>query len=305
MLGRVVDSYAQIIDVIQRTMQGSKTGEVYDMMRRVYPLLCEARVFSIGSSLYQSASQSSPSMMDDLPFQSVLFVYPEPIKMSWDETEDLASDVQNLDMYRAAHLLVGDGRVFAFFMAQVGVDGSMALSVVEVNDGHKWVDDRIGKNDSITIPALVRTINSYQTISDPESRSSVKREMRRRGHGKRRPPPDLYIVPLRQQIVSEKTTGGAQRGAQGYRSDVRGHYRLRVVRGQSPISEKKAKDLTEKGYRILTSPVIGDDEERLYLRGIRRPGDGEWMAIKKTWVRAYVRGPEGAPHIQAIRVVPS
>ena len=86
---------------------------------------------------------------------------------------------------------------------------------------------------------------------------------------------------------------------------MRGHYRLRVVRGDLPISDKRRRELAEKGYRLLAGPVVGDDAQRLLSRGIRLPRLGEWAAVKTTWVRAYVRGPEGAPHVPAMRVVPT
>lgn len=173
-----------------------------------------------------------------------------------------------------------------------------------------WEDVPRDSHDWQMAYGSVAHINAHRNVieergtSPEEKRDAARYAMlhKLRAH-KPRP---YYIVPMRSSVAVEDLSRRGSLPVRGnveyaHRWDVRGHERVRFRRGAHPIPEKMHRDLTERGYRIHLTEPCGEDLARMRERGIEwHPG--EWLAVLSSWVPNYVKGPEGAPLIPAIRV---
>lgn len=117
-------------------------------------------------------------------------------------------------------------------------------------------------------------------------------------------PRPFYLVPLRARLITEEPrheTGPHGQIQYDHRWDVRGHERVRFRRGPLPLSTKLADKLLELEYRVHQTKPEGEDLQRMEERGIQW-ADGEWLALKVRWIDHYIKGPDGAPYVPAIRV---
>lgn len=122
--------------------------------------------------------------------------------------------------------------------------------------------------------------------------------------GKRSLPPDFYVVEPRDRILVEYMRDlGSRTWGLSHRFDVAGHERVRVRRGPKPIDGGLHAHLDDLGYELFFGPVPDAHVARLEERGMRPKSDDEWMALKVTWIDGYVKGPESAPYVPAVREV--
>jgi hypothetical protein len=116
-----------------------------------------------------------------------------------------------------------------------------------------------------------------------------------------------YVVPMRSKIFIEKTRSSfsrvTARAQMGHRFDVRGHERVRIMRGTLPLSVKKEKKLLKRGYRLYTNrdQIKRDDFARMLNRKVPLLRTGDWVAVLVSWVDAYIKGPDDAPYVPAVR----
>jgi len=158
---------------------------------------------------------------------------------------------------------------------------------------------------------LIDAINQYGSlVLNPVSK--LQPVTQARGHEAkwgltRRMPPQWYPVKIRNTLIVQRA--GALRRVQyrespSYRFDVRGHERLLVERDKLPLDPKRGRDLRTRGYRIFTGQVDSEVYLKLMKRGMPSKRQDEWLAVLTTQVKPHVKGPEDAPHIRSVRVLP-
>jgi hypothetical protein len=164
------------------------------------------------------------------------------------------------------------------------------------------------------LPMLVDLINENRTlIIESKPSFSDRRDWKKSGKKMKVRqffPRPYYTVKLRQQVIDDslrKTTRSfvATERILTYRHDVRGHECAKVQRGVLPLSAKDEKALLKKGYRVYTQRdrITTEDYARLMERSHELLRQGEWIAVKSWWKAPFVRGPEDAPYIPAVRTL--
>jgi hypothetical protein len=123
-------------------------------------------------------------------------------------------------------------------------------------------------------------------------------------------PRPFYALHMRPNVVAEARAGVARRMGRtwklDHRIDVRGHERVRVARGSLPMESKTRAKLQRAGYRIYdVEPPKPYDVARLVERKVAPKGANEWLAVKVSWISNHERGPETAPHVPALRILPA
>ena len=186
------------------------------------------------------------------------------------------------------------------------------FATLVMRDGLQWFCPLSMNPWALT--AMTSMINDYKTlvIQKPtlKDRTQAKRWSKKRGL-KRFSPPMYYGVMLRDNVVftssvEDQFEEGVRRCYADFRSDVRGHERCRIRRGPIPMDLGKRQKLLGRGYKLYehVMDLEAGDEKRLRERGTPFKQRGEWLAIKTTWVDAYIKGPEDAPYIPASRHLP-
>lgn len=134
-------------------------------------------------------------------------------------------------------------------------------------------------------------------------------------------PGPWYSVNLRDEVVIRRM---ARRGAHAnvalnedgervvvgrhwsHRWDVRGHERVRIHRGQAPMSAEDRAWFSQRGYRLYEGASAAPEDEdvrRMRERGHLPKRPDEWLAVKHAWIDEQVRGPEDKPYVPAARKV--
>lgn len=185
-----------------------------------------------------------------------------------------------------------------------GVSGKEANQWIKPFGLHPWI-----------LNIIISLINDQKTliIEHPDSlfRKQWKKN-RKLFSVKRRIPPPYYSVVLRDKIIKDmlETTrkrAGIATFQYGHRFDVRRHERVKIVRGQLPLSDRLRKRLQrDPNRRIYTiEDLRADDAERLARRGIQPKRRDEWMAILVSEVHPHQKPKdESLPYIPATRKLP-
>lgn len=122
-------------------------------------------------------------------------------------------------------------------------------------------------------------------------------------------PRPYYALHMRPNVVAEARAGVARRMGRTWRLthrvDVRGHERVRVARGSLPMDRKVRDKLQRAGYRVYDVETPKPyDVARLVERKVAPKRANEWLAIKVSWITHYQKGPETAPLVPALRILP-
>jgi hypothetical protein len=157
--------------------------------------------------------------------------------------------------------------------------------------------------------AEFRRFTTERNPKAPERR--VHEQAQRKAGDVRLPiPRPFYALHLRPNVVAEARDGVRRRAGRtwklDHRIDVRGHERVRVARGPLPMPAKTRAKLQRAGYRVYgVEPCKRYDERRLVERALPPKSASEWLAVKVSWVAHYEKGPEAAPHVPALRILPA
>lgn len=168
------------------------------------------------------------------------------------------------------------------------------------------------------LPAMIYMINDYKTLvlqSPKKGRTALRmatRKFAKRNGLKRFTPPHYYGIMLHDDVVfvsavdRQFNPDGRSRYA-NFRSDVRGHERVRIRRGPMPMDPEERQKYLDRGYRLYEEQMDLDpeDDKRLRERGQTLKARGEWLALKVSWVDQYIKGPEEAPYRPAVRHLPA
>lgn len=151
------------------------------------------------------------------------------------------------------------------------------------------------------IGALLATVAMTHAVKSNPMSLAVRRLLDRAG--KHRPaPPELYTVHMNgRQAGHAVGTAIAPHAGPGYRFEVAGHPRLLVRRGRWP-DEDRCAAWRARGYETFRGGQVPPEWlVALDLRGVARPLDTEWVALRIVQVKDHEKGPDG-PVIRAVRV---
>jgi len=169
---------------------------------------------------------------------------------------------------------------------------------------------------SYTVPTLIDLINennkSFVVKNDyPKDfrRSLTKKHKKRLPKGKKgkRSLPAYYVIDVGQKsllrAIPKATKSVIRRGhALSYRHDRDAHERVFVRRGELPMAIAERDLLTLRGYAIYTEGQPDpQDRKRLVRRRLPFRQEGEWLALKTTWVQSTIVGDESLPYKPAVR----
>ena len=172
---------------------------------------------------------------------------------------------------------------------------------------------------SYTVPALINLINennksftlqdSYEKGLRRELTKKHKKNLPRRKKG-RRGLPAYYVINVNlkelnrsiSKAASDSTSSPRAGHKISYRHDRDAHERVHVRRGSLPLDPCEEDRLLMKGYTVYTEgQPLSDDQERLVRRRQPFRREGEWLAMRTSWVRSTVVGDEALPYKPAIR----
>lgn len=273
-----------------------------------------------------AAAKNIPSPQH-LPFENTFLIYGSGISMT-DEQAILRMGDQN-SYYQTGienpnligHLVSHNGDIVEFIIGQ-RPDGTGALffhGVYQVDAG--W-DNAVTLNPWV-VPGLIDLINSFKTLVREDahalsSRTTWQKQQKlsfsKFGLPRRPMPPPFYRLELRHELIEDWKKERTQRFKKraswklDHRCDVRGHERVRVMRGELPIDPKLEKKLRQRGYRLYLEnmPTNEDSTWRMLAERHEAPKTKEeWLAVKVSWVKDHIKGPVDRPYVPAIRTVPS
>jgi hypothetical protein len=160
------------------------------------------------------------------------------------------------------------------------------------------------------IPSLIEWVNEHKSVVEDSRGLSYRMKMQRafkKQKLKKTVPPPYYTVRMHDTTIKETARESfATRYKESYEYDhrwtVRGHWVIRVRRGELPLDPKIEEDLRKRKYRIFAhNEPDWDTWKRLRHRGVEPKRVDEWMAVLVSWRKDYVKGPEGKPLIPSVR----
>lgn len=265
----------------------------------------------------RAASPTAP-MPEKWPFEVMFVGYGKGILLSdlqangkfHEMGKVVPSNVKNVVITGA--LLTATGYVFEFYRMRLhdGTSGIVMeslrtpeLGFIATFDLAPWY-----------LPKLVEFIASHrmyvleQDLSPDNTKRAkqVKRRTDKRYHpGSRWMPRPYYRMRMKHTVIQEKSRNlFPQPGkARTYRTDVVGHDRHLVRRGDLPLDPKQRAVLLNRGYQIfentfLPAPLV----EVLVRKGHHRKLPHEWMAVKEIWIDQHMNvNDESLPYVPALR----
>jgi hypothetical protein len=119
-------------------------------------------------------------------------------------------------------------------------------------------------------------------------------------------PKPYYVVKLKIQVIQQGFRSAMPRRKKfeyQHQFKVRGHYRVRIKRGQLPMPADAREILTQRGYTIYTLNEMSQEHATMLLeRSIPVKRSSEWLAILSSWVRDHTKGPADGPFVPSVRV---
>lgn len=159
------------------------------------------------------------------------------------------------------------------------------------------------------VNSLVALINENTAVVEVNPVTAAIRYEHNRVKIDRLIPRPYYTLHLKPRVIDASMRHNPTLGRYSfhytYRFDVEAHERLRVQRGEAPLSDKDRKKLIERNY-VIYEPGMTLDEvlmAKLRKRGYPPPTSTEWFAVLTSRISPHKRGPEGAPYVPAVRVV--
>lgn len=159
------------------------------------------------------------------------------------------------------------------------------------------------------VNSLVALINENRSVVEETAPTPAMRYEHAKVKIERLIPRPFYVLRLQPQMIDasmrRNKTLGRYTFHYAYRFDVRGHERIRVQRGPTPIDDATREKLIKRGYTLYDRPDAIPPElvAKLDLRGFVMPLPGEWLAVLTTWVAPHQKGPTEAPYVPAIRTL--
>ena len=169
--------------------------------------------------------------------------------------------------------------------------------------------------DAWIVNAFVDIINDHKTIIEEGSPRKFRQKTRKvaKALGIKKPiPPPYYEVRLndkymRQQLIAYRSEGPTW--VLNHRAEVRAHDRIRIIRGELPITQKTIDELEARNSKNKgTYHLFVDDQppyrlaKALQDRGIELRKPGEFLAVLHTRINKYEKGPKESPLIPAVRI---
>lgn len=251
-------------------------------------------------------------MPDKRPFDSFYFAY-NPTLVLKDtmfsiyglDSEAIRETVRRAELI--GHLVMGDLVVTCMELRYY--NGRHAFSYMVEHYQDEWVMPYTLAPWVVT--GLIDWVNDHQTIvHDDTKTASYMRDARkhiRQFHLKRDAPPPFYTVYMRDIVVNKSvrktfTSRFKKIIDWSHRWEVRGHFMVRVKRGQIPIDAKLEKVLKKRKYKIYTEEQPPFEIwQKLEARQIPPKKANEWIAVLVSFRDDFLKGPEDKPLIPSVR----
>ena len=157
-------------------------------------------------------------------------------------------------------------------------------------------------------PLVVDWLVSHQTLINEKTKSYSYRSFYRKEakrSGLRPLPPPYYVVTICDETIEQayEVKLPRPRPECQHQFDIRGHLKLRTMRGPLPLDEKLERRLRRDKRRLIFT--IGQPPgyvcEALARRGKPQKQRDEWMSVLPFWRKPGRGGSPGGPYIPAIR----
>jgi hypothetical protein len=336
----VIDLYIRTMNELRRSdLWGYDPGGSIEeerkqaqMANRVWGLLNQANIFEVPSSLYTQLYQTADvhacreaaglgklvratevTFPENLPFDVCYLALDAPVKLT-----DLQQAVYKVPNRSEGGLVIG-AWLNGFLVSESESTSFVTIANTEDKSGLMIHGERMMGHwcspDTLSpwiISWLIEWINGHQTTIEEHTgkfsyRRSYKKKAGRFATPSRIPKP-YYSIYMKDKKVQEdwvKRLSRAlkKRRKQEHRSEVRGHLVLRYMRGSLPLDPKLEKRLRRDKRRKVFTVTKPDPETAFELakRGIAPKQINEWIAVLIYYRKDFIRGPEGAPLIPAIR----
>ena len=252
-----------------------------------------------------------------LPFDCVYFAFGGGIELTREQLRIKTGGERARSLRGAVliALLLGSHGVCVEFLAGHHVEqGSMIFAVCH----RTWGEDLWLPSTEPGVPqdlapfmatSLVEHVNSFVelSVSTPHSkqhRKDWRRGRKKLGVNKGEPPPEFYPYKLRSTLHRETDGGGGDGIVRTYRTDVRGHERLLVRRGDLPLPLRKREYYRTQGFKIFeTEPPPPELREKLRVKGHPSKLRHEWMVVKSIWIDPHLNSnDESLPYVKRLNV---
>jgi len=252
-----------------------------------------------------------------LPFDCVYFAFGSGIQLTREQTliKTGAERARSLRGAALIALLLGSHGICVEFLHGIHVEhGDMIFAVCH----RTWGEDFWLPSTEPGVPQdlapfmavdLVKHVNSFVelSVSTPHSkqhRKEWRRGRKKLGVNKGEPPPEFYPYKLRSTLHRETDGDGGDGIVRTYRTDVRGHERLLVRRGDLPLPLRKREYYRTQGFKIFeTEPPPPELREKLRVKGHPSKLRHEWMVVKSIWIDPHLNSnDESLPYVKRLNV---
>lgn len=152
----------------------------------------------------------------------------------------------------------------------------------------------------------ISLIQRYGSLTKASAHTFTERRIFKtlsKRHGQKFLPPPYYPVLIQPSVYEEfEKKIESQAREWSHRWDVIGHYAYKVARGTLPLDPKVVYKLTKRRYEIFHA-LHRPSAEVLTILTMRRvlpPREGEWVALLKSYKKAYIKGPKDKPYIPSL-----
>lgn len=263
-------------------------------------------------------------MPEERPFENVYLAYRagvplDPLDVKTYFVANNMPETAFLDTFRLmGHLISDRGEVWTILRGHLqGADHDVFGWGHVISYDRSYTGDWVNGITMVpwTVPTLLELIEEYKTVMLEPMRVSkpVQKGVKKVKGAKAwsHTPQPYYHIKLKASTIRHKILGPptGEPFHLDYRHDVRGHYRYRVKRGPLPLSgtdREKLAYTTPAGnkYEIFESGDLPEDiQVELRRRSLPLRRKDEWVAVMKIRIDQYVKGPEDAPYIPALRIL--
>ena len=288
---------------------------------------------------YVSDEGNFPAFPNKLPFDDVYLGYGEGIELSGYQSylrssfmQDAAgnmgtmSDASGLEYVLTTKDVLAS-KLLGHYISTKGVVVEYYVMDTPVGKVYGYTASRSGKVDGSLgweipgtlmpwfIPTMIDLINennktfTFQGSYDKKTRRELGRKHKKFVKRKKGRPvlPAYYVIDIAPKIVRKRAKNVLRSHSNPgspltHRHDRDGHERVLVRRGELPLDNDERQLLTLRGYDVYTESQPSDENKRrLVRRRLPLRHEGEWLAVRTSWVNSTVVGDESLPYKPALR----
>jgi hypothetical protein len=269
------------------------------------------------TKLHSLPASVLPRAPSKLPFKSIYVAYAGPVYTSFGSALRLTSSSES---YYARFeneelvgmpmgLLISEHVIFEYCVIYDRANPSNMRHghILLWSSSEGWIKPQTVMPWIVTL--IVDYLNSHNTLHhgriDKKTQHAIIKQSKRFTGGSVRPR-DYYTLLMRRVTLDDRALKFKERlekRMHKYRTDVRGHESVRVMRGKLPLTPKDEKELRDRHYRIYAGTELSpEDRDRLEHRDIAPKAPGEWIAVLSWWRDSFMSpaNPE-LPYVPAVR----